>query len=209
MRAAESMFILKPGCIWWASASSLVSTGTSAYPASSKRFSEQRAIVCQTAAPLHIFPYRLATCCPSYLPLLKRRQCFADDNLCRETDVIMYILFSKTDGFFSSHYPMVLALDSLCGKCRRHDTGRTRERYSALVRLVLFGSSFVNFTGYGSARAWYLLRCILPFPAHLYRLYRRSGHGSPRGPCTSLSSTFRMSGVFTGDFLHHTDNLIG
>ena len=36
--AADKMFILKPGCISWESASSLVSIGTSAYPASSKAF---------------------------------------------------------------------------------------------------------------------------------------------------------------------------
>ena len=135
-----------------------------------QRFSEQRTIMCKTTVP-YIFSHTHCYLLSIIFSASQRCQCFADDNLCRETDIIMNILFSQTDGIFSSHFQWYCT-DTLSGKSSRHNTAKCmrgiRYQYDSF-----FSALFCKFHWVRIRKSMYF-PMHMKFPAHLYCLYKGS-----------------------------------
>ena len=164
---------------------------------------QQSSIMGQTAIT-YVFPHTNCRMLHIIFSASESGKGFSDDNLCRKTNVIMYILFSETDGFFSTNFQWNSA-NSLgrkgCGHHPAESMGSIGNQYN-----FFFPAFFCKFYRIRIGQYTDFLVCTA-FVSHGNGFQKRTDTDAKR----SLHITFiqfQNQRRLSGDFFHQTDNLI-
>ena len=183
----------------------MVRMGTWENPASSSAFPEQGAVVGQTAVA-HVFAHGDRRVVRVVLSAAEGRQGLTDNDLGRETDVVVDILLSKPDGLLLFRSPGA------------RSSRPAPQKSAAMIRLkawdVLGTSTILSARSFFCKFHWIGVLKLRSSPVFSSSLVPwplspgRNGRGCARGPWMSLSSSFRTRGDLPGDLVHQPDNLI-